>query len=60
MAYMGHPLLGDETYGSAGPISRPALHAKTLGFTHPATKEYMEFTSGLPDDMKEVISKGIS
>jgi 23S rRNA pseudouridine1911/1915/1917 synthase len=38
-------------------ITRQALHAKTLGFTHPVTGEWLEFDSELPDDMKELISK---
>ena len=36
---------------------RQALHAKTLGFTHPTTKEEMFFETELPEDMKEVIGK---
>lgn len=38
-------------------IPRHALHAKTLGFIHPATKKYVQFDSELPTDMKEVINK---
>jgi 23S rRNA pseudouridine1911/1915/1917 synthase len=57
MSYIGHPLLGDEKYGNKGPIDRPALHAKTIGFIHPATKKFMEFASDLPQDMKKLISK---
>jgi len=38
-------------------IPRQALHAKTLGFIHPATKEFMQFDSELPADFKEVIEK---
>lgn len=38
-------------------IPRQALHAKTLGFIHPATNEFMRFDSELPDDFKEVIEK---
>lgn len=57
MAYIGHPLVGDEKYGTRSPLGRPALHAKTLGFTHPATGEYMEFTSELPGDMREIIER---
>ena len=33
------------------------LHAKTLGFIHPRTKEYMEFTSELPEYFKELLNK---
>jgi 23S rRNA pseudouridine1911/1915/1917 synthase len=57
MAYIGHPLLGDEKYGSRAEIGRPALHAKMLGFTHPITGEYLEFTSPMPKDMQEVIDR---
>lgn len=38
-------------------IPRQALHAKTLGFTHPATNEKMRFDSPLPDDFKNAIEK---
>ncbi len=38
-------------------LPRQALHAKTLGFTHPTTGEYMRFDSEIPDDMKQVIEK---
>jgi 23S rRNA pseudouridine1911/1915/1917 synthase len=38
-------------------IPRQALHAKTLGFEHPHTKEFMRFDSDLPDDMKELLKK---
>lgn len=57
MSYIGHPLVGDEKYGSRAEIGRPALHAKILGFIHPVTKKYMEFTSELPKDMKKAIRK---
>jgi 23S rRNA pseudouridine1911/1915/1917 synthase len=38
-------------------IPRQALHAKTLGFVHPMTKEFLRFDSELPQDFKEVIEK---
>lgn len=38
-------------------LPRQALHAKSLGFTHPDTKKYVHFDSELPDDMKAVIEK---
>ena len=38
-------------------LPRQALHAKTLGFVHPTTKEFMSFDTELPEDMKECISK---
>ena len=58
MEYLGHPLLGDRKYGKArGRIDRQALHAATIGFIHPATKKFMEFTSELPPDMKELLQQ---
>ncbi len=38
-------------------LPRQALHAKSLGFVHPATGEYMNFDSEIPDDMMQVIEK---
>lgn len=38
-------------------LPRQALHAKTLGFVHPVTKQFLQFDSELPDDMKEAIEK---
>ena len=60
MAYLKHPLLGDELYGpsanKAG-AKRQMLHAGLLGFIHPATEEYMEFESPLPEDFRKVLDK---
>jgi len=55
MLHIGHPLLGDEKYGHTDSIGRPALHAKTIGFVHPKTGAYMEFSSELPGDMVRLI-----
>ncbi len=51
MKYIGHPLVGDPEYGNKKLVSETGqyLHAKVLGFIHPKTKEYMEFTSELPE-----------
>lgn len=38
-------------------LPRQALHAKTLGFTHPKTNEFMSFTSEIPNDMQQCIEK---
>ena len=59
MAYIRHPLLGDEVYGKGkNPfgITGQVLHAKTLGFVHPATKKYMEFDSELPCEFEKVLT----
>lgn len=60
MAFIKHPLLGDELYGpsknKAG-AGRQMLHAGVLGFSHPVTGEYMEFESPLPEDFRKVLEK---
>jgi 23S rRNA pseudouridine1911/1915/1917 synthase len=58
LSYLGHPVLGDETYGSPSKlIGRPALHAHTLAFTHPASAERMRFLSPLPADVREACER---
>lgn len=57
MSYIGHPLVGDTVYGKAKSkysIDGQALHAMLLGFIHPTTGEYMEFTAEPPDDFAEL------
>ena len=55
MAHIGHPLVGDATYGrrSAISVERPLLHAYKLAFTHPRTGKPMEFTAPMPSDFKQ-------
>ncbi|WP_418222524.1 RluA family pseudouridine synthase [Clostridium isatidis] len=58
MASINHPLVGDTVYGSKKQkykLQGQVLHAKTLGFIHPISKEYMEFTSDLPDYFKKLL-----
>ena len=57
MKYLGHPVVGDTRYGGSGGISRQALHAETLGFTHPDTGKYMEFSAPIPSDIEGFIKK---
>ena len=60
MASIGHPLLGDTVYGSSkNPyhLQGQALHAMILGFRHPATGEYMEFTAPLPEYFEKLLEK---
>jgi 23S rRNA pseudouridine1911/1915/1917 synthase len=65
LAHIGYPILGDTVYKGKTKlgfkvgkehrvitISRQALHAKQLGFSHPITDEYMEFEAQLPQDMQ--------
>jgi 23S rRNA pseudouridine1911/1915/1917 synthase len=71
LAYAGHGLLGDQTYGGKRRLAekllgagaevgnlfpRQALHAATLGFEHPVTDERLEFAADLPGDLEELLS----
>lgn len=67
----GHPLLGDQTYGKATPqrlaglpaearatlaaFKRQALHAASLGFIHPESKEFLLFEADMPEDHKRLL-----
>ena len=72
MAHVGHGLVGDPTYGgkrklpartvgadavaAVASFPRQALHAATLGFTHPVTGEDLRFTSDLPEDFQTLLA----
>lgn len=58
LSYIGHPILGDEKYGTKGKFKMPMLHAAAIGFTHPVTKLFMEFSSKPPKEMADVIKRG--
>ena len=52
MAYIGHPVAGDDVYGPKKVITAlcgQCLHAKKVGFIHPITNKYLEFESDLPN-----------
>jgi 23S rRNA pseudouridine1911/1915/1917 synthase len=71
MAHIGHPLLGDATYGAGflssarklpeaaqdalSALGRQALHAAELAFEHPKSNKIMKFKSEIPDDMKRLL-----
>lgn len=61
MAYLGHPLAGDGVYGgrNAERIMEggQCLHARKIGFIHPTTGKYMEFTSPLPEYFTKFLEK---
>lgn len=60
MASIGHPLVGDEVYGPAKcpfKLEGQCLHAMVLGFVHPRTGEYMEFSAELPGYFQELLGK---
>ena len=59
LSALGFPLLGDILYGASETelIERPALHAQTLGFSHPLTGEYLCFSANPPHDFREVLNR---
>ena len=59
MAYIGHPVAGDEVYGPRRTLKGHGqfLHAKTLGFTHPRTGEVMEFSVEVPEIFQKTLEQ---
>lgn len=60
MAYIGHPLLGDFTYGAPSPdrgLEGQCLHARRLKFIHPRSGEATELETELPEYFKNVLLK---
>jgi len=71
LAHCGHALIGDPVYGgrrklaaravgdegltAAADFGRQALHAATLGFTHPVSGDHMQFSAAMPDDMAQLL-----
>ncbi len=53
LAFIGHPILGDKVYGKYNDFSRLALHAKSIGFIHPRTGKFVEFTSEVPKEFAQ-------
>ena len=57
MKHIGHPLPGDFLYNpDYHVIHRQALHSYRLAFTHPITKEPMQFTASIPPDMLAILA----
>jgi 23S rRNA pseudouridine1911/1915/1917 synthase len=68
LSAIGHPIVGDALYGgvhrrvphplrAVTKLTRPFLHAERLVFTHPRTKERLEFTAPLPADLEAVVAE---
>lgn len=60
MSYIGHPVAGDEVYGPKKVITAlkgQCLHAQKIGFIHPVTKEYLEFSSDVPQIFSDFLHK---
>ena len=63
LASIGHPVMGDDTYGGGGgrrvaglPPKRHFLHAAWLAFNHPVTGKPLDFRSPLPDDLRSALN----
>ena len=58
LSYVGHAVLGDDVYGKpVKDFEGQCLHARKIGFVHPITNEYLEFSSDLPDYFEEQLRK---
>ena len=62
MQYIHHCIVGDPLYGSHGPhaqlkLDRQFLHSYRLGFAHPSTGEYLQFTDYLPGDLQAALGR---
>ncbi len=60
MSYIGHPLVGDGVYGKKKQVygfEGQALHAGTLGFVHPGTGEYVEYTAPPPEEFINLVER---
>lgn len=68
LSYVGHALLGDQTYSRRrrikGPLAdrvaafpRQALHAAVLGFEHPTSGEFLQFSAEMPADMRDLMQE---
>ncbi len=59
MSSIGHPLLGDSLYSSGKTafknLEGQTLHAKTIGFIHPSTQQYVEFEAPLPEYFQKLL-----
>lgn len=74
LAWLKHPVVGDETYGGGRDntiqdpqlrarvrnLKRQFLHAEKLGFTHPATNEFVKFESPLPAELRDLLERGLN
>jgi len=59
LAYLGYPILGDPKYGKNVNFPRLALHAREIGFIHPATNKPMHFTSKIPSELQDFVKKNL-
>lgn len=55
--FIGHPILGDKKYGRDNKFIRLALHAKSIGFIHPVSAKFMEFSSDTPVEFSDFLKE---
>jgi 23S rRNA pseudouridine1911/1915/1917 synthase len=60
LAFIGHPILGDEKYGKNNEFERLTLHAQYLGFIHPSSKKFVEFSCEVPEEFAQFMNKNKS
>jgi 23S rRNA pseudouridine1911/1915/1917 synthase len=69
MSHLGHPVVGDALYGggarragggaaaaAVATLGRQALHARSLGFIHPARRQSLRFESDIPNQINKLIN----
>jgi 23S rRNA pseudouridine1911/1915/1917 synthase len=59
LEFLGHPILGDPKYGRNNRFHRLALHATYLGFRHPRTDKFVDFSCDFPPEFKEFLKENI-
>ncbi len=58
LSFLGYPIIGDKKYGKSSElISRQALHAYSISFSHPLTGKTLSFHAPLPEDFKNLLNK---
>lgn len=57
LEFLGHPILGDSKYGKNNEFKRLCLHAKSIGFIHPSSGDFIEFSSDIPKEITEFLNK---
>ncbi len=56
LAFLGHPIMGDSKYGRNNEFKRLCLHAKSIGFIHPRSGNFVEFSSDIPKELAGFIN----
>jgi 23S rRNA pseudouridine1911/1915/1917 synthase len=60
LSFIGHPIIGDVKYGKDTVFRRLALHAQYLGFIHPSSNKFVEFSCEIPDEFAQFMNKNKS